>query len=715
LSGGGAYFFGTANVIDCAFDRNNTLLSGGGARFDGTAKVTGSTFSANTANRGGGAALEAAGSVTGSVFISNSATAGGFAGGMYLAGAAPKRVVNTLFARNSAVDPRGTAIYVSNAGPLSLIHATIAAPIASSAGAIFVLTGTLRTTNTLISGHAVGIERSGGSVSEDYVLFNAVTTPYSGTITSGGHSITGTAGFVNAAVNNFHLGPGSRAIDAGGNAGIAIDFEGAPRPQGNGPDIGYDESPHYPCLVTPDNGTTVYGSGDAAAVREALGAANLGATVKVAGYCAGVALQGGGFQVALITRTLTLAGGYTPTNWTSAFPITQPATLDALSGGRVISAGAASTLVGLLLANGAITGTGGGVYAAQPLTVSGVTVANGRASGTGAAGNGGGAYFASSASVTGSMFVSSTASQSGGGVYAQGTANVTASTFASNTAASFGGGAFFSGIANVTHSAFSNNFALLSGGGALFAGSANVTGGTFAENTGATGSGGGAYFNGTTNMTGSLFTRNTASRGGGAAMEATANVTGSQFMSNSATTGGFAGGMYFQGNSPKNVVNTLFARNTAVDPRGTAIYVASGGPLNLIHNTIVAPIASNAGAIHVVTGTLRMTNTLLSGHAVGIARDGGSVSEDYTLFDAVTTPYSGTIAHAGHSITGTAGFMSPAVDDYRLGPGSAAINAGIDAGVSTDFEGTPRPLGGAVDIGYDEGLPPRVYVPLLSR
>ena len=99
------------------------------------------------------------------------------------------------------------------------------------------------------------------------------------------------------------------------------------------------------CFATID-GITVYSNTDAKPVRDALAAASAGNTVKVAGYCAGAVSQSGTTQVALITKTLTLAGGYTNTlgGWDTAYPITQPTTLDAQGGGRVIYATAAATL-----------------------------------------------------------------------------------------------------------------------------------------------------------------------------------------------------------------------------------------------------------------------------------------------------------------------------------------------------------------------------------
>ncbi len=81
-------------------------------------------------------------------------------------------------------------------------------------------------------------------------------------------------------------------------------------PAGGDPMIGLT-GPVNVCYATPNSGGTVFGSPDSAAIRQALGAASLGDIVKVAGYCAGLASQGDTNQLALITQTLTLAGGYT--------------------------------------------------------------------------------------------------------------------------------------------------------------------------------------------------------------------------------------------------------------------------------------------------------------------------------------------------------------------------------------------------------------------
>lgn len=71
---------------------------------------------------------------------------------------------------------------------------------------------------------------------------------------------------------------------------------------------------------------------------------------------------------------------------------------------------------------------------------------------------------------------------------------------------------------------------------------------------------------------------------------------------------------------------------------------------------------------------------------------------------SVTTIYSGSAA-----------FVSASARNYHLQPGSAAINAGINAGVTTDIDGQTRPFNGLYDIGYDEYVIYKIYLPLALK
>jgi len=115
--------------------------------------------------------------------------------------------------------------------------------------------------------------------------------------------------------------------------------------------------------------------------------------------------------------------------------------------------------------------------------------------------------------------------------------------------------------------------------------------------------------------------------------------------------------------------------------------------------------------------------TIESGFIAGVFLSGATVTvtnsifaHNYRDFDGVDVSVSGTGGGVAYSITqparagtGNSGadpeFMNPATSDYRLRPGSPAIDAGTEqnwmSGV-TDFAGNPRILNGIPDMGAYE-------------
>lgn len=468
------------------------------------------------------------------------------------------------------------------------------------------------------------------------------------------------------------------------------------------------------CFATPNDGGLVYASTTASAVRDAVAAAGSGGTVKIAGYCAGAVNQLGTSQVAVITQTLTLAGGYTTTNWTTAYPITQPTILDAQGGGRVINASAELTLIDLTVQRGnySTSGNGGGLYASTAVTLTNVSFLTNTANG----GSGGGAMV-SSATLNGGLFQNNTASSNGGGLWSAAFA-LTDTRFISNTAGQSGGGAL-GGPATLNGGLFQNNRADSQGGG-LYAGGGgtlSLSGTQFLSNT-ATNTGGGLVAVGNpTIVIGGLFQNNQSASAAGGGLHAADSfeLTGTRFLDNAAETTG--GGLY-HGSGTGRVVNALFAGNLARNGSGSGLYLVSSGSVSILHTTIASPTIGSGSAIFIdnASGMVGITNTLVASYPIGIGRNAGAVYEDHNLFSGVATPYVGSITSGGNSITGAAGFINPATANYRLGLGSSAINAGVNAGIATDFEGTPRPTGGGFDIGYDESsIPPRAWLPLLWR
>jgi hypothetical protein len=117
-----------------------------------------------------------------------------------------------------------------------------------------------------------------------------------------------------------------------------------------------------------------------------------------------------------------------------------------------------------------------------------------------------------------------------------------------------------------------------------------------------------------------------------------------------------------------------------------------------------AALAEAQGILVDAYCTLDGVNNLLSGHTLGISLTypaSSTISMDYTLLWNNTTDYASGVVHTNDR-SGDPAFVDPAAWDYHVGAGSAAIDQGTDAGVTTDWDGDVRPQGSGYDIGADE-------------
>ncbi len=232
-------------------------------------------------------------------------------------------------------------------------------------------------------------------------------------------------------------------------------------------------------------------------------------------------------------------------------------------------------------------------------------------------------------------------------------------------------------------------------------------------------------------LNGNVIARNTAGMGGGmSVVGGPVTLTGNTIVSNAAvsTWGGSSiggGGLRFL-SSDSTLINNVVADNQASIP-GSGVYVA-GSSLRLLHNTIARNRGSSGSGIYVSSyispSAVTLTNTILVSHAVGIA-----VESENTATLAATLWGTGTWANLanwggdGAIFTGTVNvfgdpaFVNPDAGDYHISAGSAARNAGVNAGILTDLDNQPRLQ--APDLGADEywppGTPKYVYLPVVLR
>jgi hypothetical protein len=546
------------------------------------------------------------------------------------------------------------------------------------------------------------------------------------------------------------------ALLAAGAALLAVLWllGGEPRPIGSGYDIGADKG-FRTCWVRLNDEPTDYTT-----VQAAVDASNQATdVVKVAGYCTGVQARQSITQVLYISKTVTVRGGYTTTNWHVPDPLANPTTLDAQGLGRVlvITGTITPTVEGLRLTGGNATGLGGGsfydagggvyVYTATA-TISGCVVHSNTAS-TASYGYGGGlALFYSDATLRGNTVQGNTASTDrgawgiGGGVHLYASAailegNTVVGNTGSTVGTGIGGGLHLWGdTSRLEYNTVQSNTGSTAGRGdggglALSDSAATLKGNTVISNTGSTaamGRGGGLYLS----ESAATLERNTvqgnaastASEGYGGGLGlywSNATLQRNAVVSNTATychnTTGRGGGLWVYGSNPFILTNGLVAGNHA-NAAGSGLWVegpshasASG---RLLHTTIADNgstelFAGQDGGQGVHVGphaALALTNTIIAGHAgQGITITAGStVTLEATLWysNGTDTGGAGTILTDTVNVYGDPAFVNPAAGDYHLGEGSAALDAGVDAGVTADMDGDPRPQGTGYDIGADE-------------
>jgi hypothetical protein len=440
------------------------------------------------------------------------------------------------------------------------------------------------------------------------------------------------------------------------------------------------------------------------------------------GVYTGVQARGGMTQVVYISKTVTLRGGYSG-GFAIQDPDTYPTTLDAQGQGRVVSIVGASgpTLEGFAItggnahgvtancpnAGGLSDGCGGGIfaYSGSPIIMNNVVSNNVAAVSTvnhSASGGGICLVYPSGAVISGNLLISNTASLGergrGGGIHLEIPNNVSvmSNQILSNTA--------------TTHDS------LYGWGGGLSiegGGAGTVQGNRIAGNR--TNGGGGGQGSGIYQWQGSItFTGNqvTGNHGGQAVLlgYSTSRFESNQVVDNDTSIGVR---LYYGAGDGPALANNVIARS---GDRSFSAFGLAGNPLTatLVHNTLVGP--GTGYGVYVESGyvTLALTNTIVASHTWSITNTvpaSSTVTADHTLFWVNDhDDIQGT-----NAVTGDPAFLDPGGGDYHLGLGSAAIDAGVEAGESVDIDGESRPLNLVPDIGADEAWWREVFLPLILR
>jgi uncharacterized repeat protein (TIGR01451 family) len=183
------------------------------------------------------------------------------------------------------------------------------------------------------------------------------------------------------------------------------------------------------------------------------------------------------------------------------------------------------------------------------------------------------------------------------------------------------------------------------------------------------------------------------------------------------TATGKGGGLWVWGTTPFTLTNNLVTGNHA-NTEGSGLWFDGDpwGPITgrLLHTTIADNAGSGQGVYVDDYTTLAFTNTIVAGHSsVGIFATAGSTATlEGTLWygNATHTGGEGAILTGSVNVYDDPAFEDPSARDYHLTVGSAAINSGVDSGLTADIDGHPRPVETGYDIGADEYYHPALVV-----
>lgn len=220
-----------------------------------------------------------------------------------------------------------------------------------------------------------------------------------------------------------------------------------------------------------------------------------------------------------------------------------------------------------------------------------------------------------------------------------------------------------------------------------------------------------------TNTTGS----GTYGFGGGVYVgESAATLDRNTIIANTAngSLSGRGGGARFAINDVFTFTNNIVARNEASDD-GSGLAVLSGSTMptsgQIAHNTIVENRFGDGVGVWLGSYVdVILTNNIILNQMTGISNTDplhSTALAQYTLFESNGSNYGSGVISV-NPVSGPAALMA----DYHLSASSHAINAATPLSwVTRDVDGDPRPVGPAVDVGADEYVRARLFLPLVLR
>lgn len=372
---------------------------------------------------------------------------------------------------------------------------------------------------------------------------------------------------------------------------------------------------------------------------------------------------------------------------------------DQLGGGILIQDGAAPLLQDLIVKRNFARSLGGGIAITSAGTdkLPRIVIRNSTLSDNESAGTGGGLVSNAQQTVMESTQIINNRAVSGGGVMIIGSFVMTNVQASGNFATEMGGGLYagVSGmdgaISSLTDSQIEKNHAGYQGAGA-FLYNAEINGTRFQGNV----------------VTGTLGYVG----GGGLAAANLVSLTKSIFLENEAPDGGAIAS--FGGTLTVN--NSLFVNNQATDnTKGGAISQVNASPttkIALTHVTIASQSKNVAAALKTGQGEIRMTNSIVTNHAIGVLVNAATANtmagrffEKSNLYYANDVDIEGSIMPAQRAVYLDPQFVDPVALDFHLRAESPAIDQGSAVEVTEDIDGQARPNGTAPDLGFDEVIP----------